>query len=74
MEQGSFLRSKKLSNDKTSTKEVFIDAINKINSKNVDFHCLMYPTAPLIQSKDITSAFKKLINEKADGLMTVSNI
>ena len=67
-----FLRSKKLSNDKTSTKEVFIDAINKINSKNVDFHCLMYPTAPLIQSKDITSAFKKLINEKADGLMTVS--
>ena len=32
----------------------------------------MYPTSPLIQSKDIVSAFKKLINEKADGLMTVS--
>jgi pseudaminic acid cytidylyltransferase len=67
-----FLRSKELSDDKTSSKDVLIDTINKINSKNVDYHCLMYPTAPLIKSEDIKSAFKKLLNKKADGLMTIS--
>ena len=67
-----FLRSKELSDDNTSSKDVLIDTINKINSENIDFHCLMYPTAPLIKSKDIKSAFNKLLIEKADGLLTVS--
>ena len=67
-----FLRNKKLSDDKTSTMDVLIDTIKKINSTNINFHCLLYPTAPLIDYKDISSAFKKLQRENADALMTIS--
>ena len=67
-----FLRNKKLSDDKTSTMDVLIDTIKKINSTDIDFHCLLYPTAPLINSKDIFLAFKKLQRENADALMTIS--
>jgi pseudaminic acid cytidylyltransferase len=67
-----YLRNKKLSNDKTSTFDVLIDGIQKLNTQNISFHCLLYPTAPLIKSNDISLAYKKLLNEKADGLMTVS--
>ena len=67
-----FLRNKKLSDDKTSTMDVLIDTIRKIDSTKVDFHCLLYPTAPLINSKDISSAYNKLQRENADALMTVS--
>ncbi len=66
-----FIREKRLSNDLTSTKDVFIDAIFKINSQNVKFHCLLYPTAPLVKSKDLIKAYNKIKIEKADGLMTV---
>jgi pseudaminic acid cytidylyltransferase len=67
-----FVRSRRLSGDKTSTKEVLIDAIQKIGSKEADFHCLIYPTSPLINPNDLKKAFKHICNEKADGLMTVS--
>lgn len=67
-----FLRSKELSNDNATTKEVLLDAIKKINSEKINYHCLLYPTSPLINSKVLKSAFNKFLNEKVDALMTVS--
>lgn len=69
-----FIRSKKLSNDLASTKNVLRDCIERINSKKVKFHCLLYPTAPLITKKDLQTAFKKLKkNNKANGIITIQS-
>ena len=67
-----FLRKDKLSNDYATTKDVLLDAIARINSKKINYHCLLYPTAPLINSKTLVKAFNILKKEKADALMTVS--
>tara|TARA_B100000029_G_scaffold505697_1_gene586821 strand:+ start:3325 stop:4017 length:693 start_codon:yes stop_codon:yes gene_type:complete len=55
-----FLRSKKLSGDHVGTAEVIIDAIKKIEKKNIipKFVCCIYPASPLIKSTDIVEAFK----------------
>ena len=66
-----FFRNKKLSNDKATTKDVLVDAIKKINSKNIEFHCLIYPTAPLIKYPDLKKAFKLIQEQNADCIMTV---
>lgn len=66
-----FVREKRLSDDLTSTKDVLVDAIFKTKSQNVKFHCLLYPTAPLVKSKDLINAYNKTKKEKADGLITV---
>ncbi|MBC85493.1 MAG: pseudaminic acid cytidylyltransferase [Acidimicrobiaceae bacterium] len=70
--QVPFLRKKNLSDDLTSTKDVLIDTIKKINSLNSEFHCLLYPTAPLVKPETLKKAYKKLVLENADGLMTVT--
>lgn len=68
-----FIRSKKLSNDKTGTMEVLIDAIKKTNSVNEKFCCLFYPTSPLIKAKDLNKAFNILKSKKnADGIFTIA--
>ena len=67
-----FLRDKNLSDDITSTKDVLINAIINANTKNYNFHCLLYPTAPLLNKEDLISAYNKMINEKnADGIISV---
>ena len=68
-----FIRSKKLSNDKTGTMEVLIDAIKKTNSVNEKFCCLFYPTSPLIKAIDLNKAFNILKSKKnADGIFTIA--
>jgi pseudaminic acid cytidylyltransferase len=67
-----FLRDKRLSNDFTSTKEVLIDAINKLNIKD-DFNLFcIYPTAALIDENDLKKAYKKFKNLNADSLLAIT--
>ena len=55
-----FIRSKKLSDDYVGTTDVLKDAIKKIASKDIKYHFCIYPTAPLINSRDLKQAFKKM--------------
>lgn len=67
-----YIRKKKLSNDKVSTKDVLLDAIKIIKSEKIPYHFLFYPTAPLITSNDLINAFNLIKNKRADALLTVS--
>jgi len=57
-----FIRSKKLSNDDTSSREVIIDMIKFLEKKKIKFdHILsVYPTSIFINKKLINHAFKLL--------------
>ena len=67
-----YIRKKNLSNDKSSTKDVLLDAIQKIKSEKVPYHFLIYPTAPLITNNDLIKAFNLIKDKRADALLTVS--
>lgn len=64
-----FLRSKKLSDDKTSTMDVLIDTIRK-NKISDEYVFLIYATNPLINKSDITKSFKYLKKLKGDCLIS----
>lgn len=66
-----FLRSKKLSNDKTGIKEVICDCINKIGTKNVKYHFILYATNPLIKASYLKLAYTKILKTKCDFLLGV---
>jgi len=68
-----FLRSKKLSNDYTTTAEVLIDCIKKISSEKLKFHFCLYPTTTLISKADLIKAFNKIQKEKADFLIAITD-
>jgi pseudaminic acid cytidylyltransferase len=68
-----FLRSKKLSDDFTSTAEVLIDCIKKISSKKTEFHFCLYPTTTLISKNDLIKAYKKIKKEKANLLIAITD-
>jgi pseudaminic acid cytidylyltransferase len=71
----SFLRSKKLSNDKVSVKEVLIDTIKKVKSNETEYHCLLLATAPLIKAQDLIKAHKAIrLNKKTNALICVSEM
>ena len=57
-----FLRPKNISGDKTKAQDVFIHAIRYLEKKKVKFNyvCGIYPTAPLLQIKDLIQGFKKV--------------
>ena len=57
-----FLRPKNISVDKTKAQDVFIHAIRYLERKKVKFNyvCGIYPTAPLLQIKDLIQGFKKV--------------
>lgn len=59
-----YLRSKKLSDDYTGTNDVLKDAVKKLKLQNFDYIFCIYPTAPLINSRDLKMAFKKIQNKK----------
>ena len=61
-----FLRSKKLSNDHTSTREVIIDVIKKLEMKNYEFEniCCIYPTSIFINKKNLINANKVFLKNK----------
>lgn len=66
-----FLRSKKLSNNKTGIKKVICDCINKIGSKNVKYHFILYATNPLIKASYIKLAYAKILKTKCNFLLGV---
>ena len=58
-----FLRSKNMSDDNTHVNEVvknYLDKIIKINKKKIMFTCVIYPTTPLLNYKDLIKSFKIL--------------
>lgn len=59
-----FLREKKLSDDITGTHAVVKNFIIKLNLKNVDNICCLYPTAPLMKHTDIIKGMKLLKKNK----------
>lgn len=60
-----FLRSKKLSGNKTSTKEVLQDFIKKIkNVHNFNYVCCLYPASPFIKIKNLKKAFQLVKRKK----------
>lgn len=67
-----FIREKKLSDDKTSTKEVLIDAIKKLKSFNVPYHFLVYPTSPTITKEDFKLAYQLIKKKNANALFAVT--
>lgn len=68
-----FLRPRKLSNDKTSTKDVVDYVLQKIDNTKYDYFCVIYPTSPLLKKKDLLKAFKKLsMVKKANGIFSIA--
>ena len=67
-----FKRNKKLSDDHATTKDVLVDCVKKINSKNQEFHFCLYPTAVLLNKKDLIESYKKIKKFKFDHLVAIS--
>lgn len=61
-----YKRSKKLSGDKISTRDVILDVIHNLkkNFINPTFVCCIYPTTPLITSLDIWKSYKLIKSQK----------
>lgn len=59
-----FMRSAKTANDFATTADVLHEVIKKYKDLGKEFEnfCCIYATAPMIQSKDIISAFNRLQN------------
>ena len=68
-----FLRSKKLSDDFSTTKEVLYDAVNRLKyEKDYNLFCI-YPTAALIKKKDLIQSLKKFKSSNADALYAITS-
>ena len=57
-----FFRPKNISGDKTTTREVILHAIDWLEKNDFEFNniCCLYPTAPLMNYKDIRNAYNIL--------------
>jgi len=66
-----FLRSKILSQDKVPMQDVMIDTITRANTKNIDNHIALYPTAVLLNPKDLQKAYKKFLLNKFEFLLGI---
>ena len=57
-----FMRSEETANDYATTADVLKEVISKYQEQGQEFDnfCCLYATAPLVQSKDIISAFERL--------------
>ena len=66
------MRSKKLSDDYTTTAEVMIDCIKRISSQKTKYHFCLYPTTSLISKKDLVKAFNKVKKQKSDLLLVIT--
>lgn len=67
-----FIRSKKLSNDFTTTRDVLIDCIKKIQAEKIKYIFCIYPTAILINKNDLIKSFKKIKKYNYDYLIAIS--
>ena len=66
-----FLRSKKLSDDKTGTLRVVRNAIKKLKLKPRAVVCCLYPVTPLTTSKTLKKAYKIFKKSKCSFLFPV---
>lgn len=66
-----FLRPKKISNDRTAIKEVICHCINRINSKNIKYHFVIYATNPLIKISNLKKAYEKILKSKSKMLIGI---
>lgn len=59
-----FMRSAETASDYATTADVLKEVISKYQEmgKEFDNFCCFYATAPLVQSKDVVSAYERLIN------------
>ena len=72
-----FLRSSKLSNDKSNLIEVMSDVDKFYLRKKikVDYICLIYATSPLLTVKNLINGYKKIKkNKKLDYVLSASKI
>lgn len=63
-------RDKENASDGASTESVMLEFINKNSFDDNDLFFLVQATSPLTQTKDFEKALIKLIDEKADSLLT----
>ena len=68
-----FLRSKENSNDGSSSWDVVREVLANYNSLGLEFDtvCLLQPTSPLRESKDIINAYGLLNEKEADAITSV---
>ena len=66
-------REKNLSGDKTTTKEVLLDTIKKINYKNYKYFFCIYPCSPLIKTKHLKEGLQKIKSTNYDSLTAITN-
>ena len=64
-------RPKELAEDTSETAPVLLHALEELKHKNYDYLILLQPTSPLRTSDDIDTAFHKLIELKANSLISV---
>lgn len=67
-----FIRSKKLSNDFTTTRDVLIDCVKKIKAEKIKYIFCIYPTAILIDKNDLIKSFRKIKKYNYDYLIAIS--
>ena len=67
-----FMREDTLSDDYSSSMDVFEDAISKI--KDVEFACMIYATAPLLQTEYLQEGFEKLRHSDAINAFSATSM
>lgn len=71
-----FLRSKELSDDFTVVTDVVIDVINYVENElheRIDYACLIYATAPMIDANTIRQGFEEIVSLKKKFAIGVTN-
>lgn len=67
-----FLRSKKLSNDKTPVIQVIEDALRRIDlDYQFDYVCYIFPTSIFVKKKYIIKLYKQFVKSNADHFMVI---
>lgn len=67
-----FLRSTKNADDFATTSEVLLEVIEQLESKHLFFNhvCCLYPTSPLIQTKDVVQAYTLFHSNQFDTVIS----
>lgn len=65
-----FMRDPSIADDHTTTADVLLDALDHLSATGSA--CCLYPTAPMITATDLKSAYEKLIANKADCVVSVT--
>ena len=68
-----FMRSAATANDYATTAEVLLEVLAeyKIQGREFDVACCIYPTAPFITAEKLKISYKKLLEKQADSILPV---